>query len=203
VSAGPEELPTTDRGRATRQALLDAAESTIAEFGYERASVAEITRRAGVAQGTFYIYFPDKKSIFTELVRHLNRKVRAAAAVAVEGAGSRQEMERQGMRAFFEKVVEEPAIYRIIREAEFVDHDAYEAHYATLSAPYTRGLQAAMESGEIADDLDPELLSYILMGIAEFMGMKLVLWGNTVPEEAVFDQLMTFIERGLGRTETP
>lgn len=203
MSTSPDELPTTQRGRATRQALVDAAESTIAEFGYERSSVAEITRRAGVAQGTFYIYFPDKKSIFVELVRHLNHKVRAASAAAVEGAGSRQEMERLGFRAFFEKVAEEPAIYRVIREAEFVDHDSYESHYATLAAPYAKGLRAAIEAGEIADDLDPDLLAYILMGIGEFMGMKLVLWGQDFPEEAVFDQLMKFVERGLGRKESP
>lgn len=199
MSASPDELPTTDRGRATRQALLDAAEETIAELGYDRASVAEITRRAGVAQGTFYIYFRDKKSVFIELVRHLNHKVRATSAAAVAGLTTRQAMEREGLRAFFARVAEEPAIYRVIREAEFVDQDAYETHYATLAKPYTAGLRAAMEAGEIADDVDPELLSYILMGIAEFMGMKLVLWGKTVPEAAVFDQLMRFIERGLGR----
>jgi AcrR family transcriptional regulator len=199
VSVGPEEKPSTDRGRATRQAILDAAESAIAEFGYERASVAEITRRAGVAQGTFYIYFPDKKSVFAELVKHLNHKVRAASAAAVQGATTRQEMERQGFKAFFETVVEDPAIYRIIRQAEFVDSRAYAAHYETLAAPYTEGLRAAMAAGEIADDVDPELLAYILMGIGEFMGMKFVLWGQTLPEEAIFDQLMRFIERGLGR----
>lgn len=201
VEAG--NVPQTERGRATRQAILDAAEAVIAEVGFERASVAEITRRAGVAQGTFYLYFPDKRSAFVELVAHLNHKVRARAAAAVEGATSRREMERLGLRAYFEQVAEDPAIYRIIKEAEFVDQATHEAHYATLAKPYAEGLAAAMAAGEMPDDLDPEVLAYLLMGIAEFMGMKLVLWERGLPEEEVFDQVLTFIERGLGLGERP
>lgn len=199
----PIEEPQTERGRATRSAILDAAEATIAELGYDAASVAEITRRAGVAQGTFYLYFSDKRAVFTELVAHLNHKVRARSAAAVEGASSRLDMERLGLRAYFEQVAEDPTIYRIIREAEFVDEAAYQAHYATLAAPYAAGLRSAMDVGEIPDDLDPEVLAYILMGIAEFMGMKLVLWGSGLPEDEAFEQVMRFIERGLGVEESP
>ena len=62
----------TEKGRVTRQALLDAAEEVFGEYSYDRASIAEITRRAGVAQGTFYVYFPDKTAAFVELVHDLN-----------------------------------------------------------------------------------------------------------------------------------
>ncbi len=68
--------PVTPRGQRTRQKLLDAAEEIFGNKGYDKASVAEITQKAGVAQGTFYIYFPDKKAAFTELVRELNHLVR-------------------------------------------------------------------------------------------------------------------------------
>ncbi|MGA9595817.1 MAG: helix-turn-helix domain-containing protein, partial [Acidimicrobiia bacterium] len=61
-----QQTPPTAKGRATRQAILDAAEDVFGESSYERASIAEITRRAGVAQGTFYVYFPDKKAAFIE-----------------------------------------------------------------------------------------------------------------------------------------
>lgn len=65
--------PATRRGRQTRQKLLDSAEAVIGEKGYDHASIIEITQRAGVAQGTFYIYFPDKEAIFDGLVRDLTR----------------------------------------------------------------------------------------------------------------------------------
>lgn len=194
-------LPVTKRGRATRRAILEAAEATVAEFGYERASVAEITRRAGIAQGTFYVHFPDKKAAFLELVRHVNHEVRETGSRATEGLTDRAAMERAGFRAFFKRVLEEPSVYQIIRQSEFVDTDVHRSHYRTLAEPYTDGLRNAMESGQIANDIDPELLAYILMGIAEFMGMKMVVWENELPSQEAFDQLMTFILRGMGAKE--
>jgi len=49
--------PKTARGEATRRAILAAAEKVIGEKGYNDASIGQITSEAGVAQGTFYIYF--------------------------------------------------------------------------------------------------------------------------------------------------
>ncbi len=197
----PHPEPVTERGRATRQSLLDTAEAVFAEFGYERASVAEITRRAGVAQGTFYVHFADKKAAFLELVDHVNRQVRQASAEAIDGVAPRSEQERAGFSAYFQHVADDPALYRIIRQAEFVDDDAYQQHYRRIAVPYARRLQAAMDAGEVAGDLDPELLAYVLMGIGEFMGQKLVLWEHRIPGDEAFDQLMTFVMRGLGVEE--
>jgi AcrR family transcriptional regulator len=193
--------PTTDRGRATRQALLDAAEQVFAEHGFDGASIAEITRRAGVAQGTFYVHFPDKKAAFLELVGHVNHQVRETSAKAIAHVETRKEQERAGFAAFFRHVAADPAVYRIIRQTEFVDEEAYQRHYGRIAVPYSARLKKAMASGEIADDIDPELLAYILMGIAEFMGMKLVLWEHRLPESEAFDQMMRFILRGMGISE--
>jgi len=41
-----------------RADLLAAARAILAEKGLEAATVSEIVARAGVAQGTFYLYFP-------------------------------------------------------------------------------------------------------------------------------------------------
>ncbi|WP_459997644.1 TetR/AcrR family transcriptional regulator [Paradesulfitobacterium aromaticivorans] len=64
----------TSRGEATRQKLLAAAEEIFGTKGYFRTSVVDITIKAGVAQGTFYVYFPGKKDIFEELVKELSHK---------------------------------------------------------------------------------------------------------------------------------
>jgi AcrR family transcriptional regulator len=200
-AANTPDTPVTERGRATRQALLDAAEEVFGENGYDGASVAEITRRTGVAQGTFYVHFEEKNATFSELVRHVNHKVRANSAQAVAGLTDRVAMERRGFEAFFDFVQDHPGIYRIIRDAEFAAPEAHRYHYAKLAEGYQKGLAQAMESGEIADDIDPELLAYILMGIAEFMGARLESWSDRLPREQVVEQLMRFITRGLGATE--
>ena len=43
-----------EKSQETRRLLLAAAEERIRMSGYEQVSVAEITRAAGVAKGTFY-----------------------------------------------------------------------------------------------------------------------------------------------------
>ena len=98
--------PATARGEATRQKLLDAAEGEFGERGFVKASVSSITKRAGVGQGTFYLYFPSKEAILRELVRHMGRALRralaeATGAEATGGAEGRLELEKAGFRAFF------------------------------------------------------------------------------------------------------
>lgn len=56
---------------ARRRAILDAAKRIFAEKGFHDTSVSDIVREVGIAQGTFYLYFEDKKAIFTEIVDEL------------------------------------------------------------------------------------------------------------------------------------
>jgi AcrR family transcriptional regulator len=46
----------------TRKALIRAASEVIGEFGYDGASIGRITERAGLAQGTFYLYFDSRQA---------------------------------------------------------------------------------------------------------------------------------------------
>lgn len=52
---------------ARRQALVDAAADVFGERRYSAVSMAEIARRAGVAKGTTYLYFPTKETLFLDL----------------------------------------------------------------------------------------------------------------------------------------
>ncbi len=103
--------PATPRGEATRRRILDAAEAVFSEQGYYGASVAEDHRRAGVAQGTFYIYFHSKREIFVELVEDMGHQLRRAMRAGMVGATNRLEIERGGFAAFFNFVAEHPRIY--------------------------------------------------------------------------------------------
>lgn len=195
-SGSSENSPATARGRKTRQKVLDAAEAVFGEKGYDRASIVEITQRAGVAQGTFYVYFPDKKSVFTELVRKLSRELRRDIAAAVEGLSGRIEVERVGFRTFFTFTHQHQNFYKIIRQAEFVDEDLFRWYYRKLAEGYTEGLSRAMESGEVRS-LHVECLAYCLMGISDFLGMRWVLWNDEPPPDKVFESMFAFIRHGM------
>lgn len=191
--------PATARGRATRQALLDAAESVFGESRFDTASITEITRRASVSQGTFYVYFSSKKAIFSELVRHLGELARQQLREAVKDATSRLEREEQGLRAFVKFVDAHRNLYRIVRQAEFIDEAAYRDYYRRFADGYVAGLERAVEAGEVAA-VDVEALAYALMGISDFIGMRWVLWGPEsgaeVPE-SVIQAVLHLLHHGL------
>ncbi len=212
--------PRTSRGLATRQKLLDAAEHVFAEYGYVEASVTRITDRAGVGQGTFYLYFETKLDAFNELVEDLNHRVRTAMSAASAAATTRLESERAGFRAFFEFTATHPALYRIVREAEFVSPRALRMHYTRIVDGYIDGLRTAHASGEMGD-IDPTVAAWALMGVGEMIGMRWVLWGDShdhgdagsdadplasgtsaVPEH-VFEEMMRFIQGALRVPEQP
>ena len=188
----------SSRGLRTRRLLLEAAERIFAELGYHDASIVKITEAAGVGQGTFYLYFDGKKRIFDELVLDLNHRVRHAMTEASSQGTTRAERELLGFGAFFRFTGEHPALYRIIRQAEFVSPEILQLHYERLTEGYVAGLSQAMAAGEVAQG-DPEVLAWSLMGIGELVGMRWILWdGRTEMPENVFDELARILVRALG-----
>lgn len=191
--------PLSARGERTRRRLLDAAEEAFAALGYQEASIVKITEAAGVAQGTFYIYFEGKQQIFDELIADLNRRVRRAMSEGARQGRTRAEAERLGFLGFFRFTAEHPALYRIIRQAEWASPGAMHRHYATIAEGYTAGLREAMDAGDIAP-ADPEVVAWALMGVGELVGMRWILWEDgprQVPGH-VFEEMYAFIQRGLG-----
>ncbi|MGD9668595.1 MAG: TetR/AcrR family transcriptional regulator [Hyphomicrobiaceae bacterium] len=54
---------------AKRQRILKAALEVFSRHGFEAARLDEVARKAGVAKGTLYLYYPNKQAMFEALVR--------------------------------------------------------------------------------------------------------------------------------------
>jgi AcrR family transcriptional regulator len=170
------------RGIETRTKLIEAAEQVFGALGYHDASIVKLTEAAGVGQGTFYLYFASKKDVFDELIRDMNRRVRHAMKEASSRGRTRLEAELLGFGAYFRFTMDHPAIYRIIRQAEFVSPEMLEFHYAKLAEGYVEGLRESIARGEVGD-IEPEVTAWALMAAGEMLGMRYILWGNgSVPE---------------------
>jgi AcrR family transcriptional regulator len=191
----------TERGLRTRGRLLAAAEVVFLAHGFHDASVVKITERAGVSQGTFYLYFESKQQLFEELVTDLNRRVRKAMSDGAAKGRSRMESEILGFKAFFRFTAQHPALYRVIRQAELVSPAAQHLHYSRILEGYVQALTAARDAGEIGD-IDPEVTAWALMGIGEIIGMRWVLWeGRKQVPPKVIEEVGRLIERLLAPTE--
>jgi AcrR family transcriptional regulator len=169
--------PRTERGRRTLRKLLDAAAEEFGEKGFHEASVSSITRRAGMALGSFYTYFDSKDALFRALVADMSEKVRTSARSALHDGMGALEIERAALAAFLHFAAEHKEIYRIIDEAEFVDPASYREHYETIAARIADRLRAGANKGELRDGLG-ELEAWAVMGINVFVGLRYIVWGS-------------------------
>ncbi|MEU6991515.1 TetR/AcrR family transcriptional regulator [Streptomyces sp. NPDC046465] len=66
-----ERAPKQDRSRATRQKLLEAAVSCLAEHGWAGSTVSVVAERAGVSRGAAQHHFPTREDLFTAAVEYV------------------------------------------------------------------------------------------------------------------------------------
>ncbi|MGW4338571.1 TetR/AcrR family transcriptional regulator [Rhodococcus koreensis] len=76
----------TQRSASTRQALIDAAHDVFIEMGYFDARVSDIVKRADVAHGSFYTYFPSKREVFQAVVDQVGVLIANAVATQPDDA---------------------------------------------------------------------------------------------------------------------
>jgi len=190
--------PKTKRGAETQERILRAAEDCFSEKGYFQTVITDITGRADLAPGTFYIYFEDKLSVFRHLMTALSHKLKVRISVALESCSSRLEIEERGAREFFAFVAEHKGLFRIVWDAQFVDEEAFKAYYEGFATAYARRLGEAQGRGEVAD-VDLTALSYSLIGIINFIALKYSVFdGGAVPESAI-KTVVTLLSSGAIR----
>jgi AcrR family transcriptional regulator len=192
-----DKAPRTERGRRTRRAILDAAAVEFGSLGFHDASISGITRRAGVALGSFYTYFDSKDAVFRALVRDMSDQVRDHVAPAVRAAPDGLAAERAGLEQFISFVRGHKEIYRIIDEAEFVDPDSFRRHYQTTADRIEARLRAAAARGEVRADVG-DVHAWALMGMNVFLGLRFGVWDDGMTPDAVAEIVAGFLRDGLG-----
>ncbi|MCW3835086.1 TetR/AcrR family transcriptional regulator [Sphingomonas canadensis] len=194
ASAGKE--PRTARGRRTLRAILDAAAEEFGQKGFHEGSISGITRRAGVALGSFYTYFDSKDDVFRALVRDMSDQVREFVAPAMRDAASQISAEKAALSAFIRFAREHKEIYRIIDEAEFVDPESFRAHYATTADRIGKRLSAAAGRGEIRDDIS-EIHAWAIMGMNVFLGLRYSVWDEGVDPDEIAEAVGSLLAHGI------
>ncbi|MFD1033641.1 TetR/AcrR family transcriptional regulator [Sphingomonas hankookensis] len=189
--AGLDKAPRTERGRRTQRAILDAAAAEFGEKGFHDGSISGITRRAGVALGSFYTYFDSKDAVFRALVADMSAQVRDHVAPAIRSAEGRIAAERAGLLEFIRFVRTHKEIYRIIDEAEFVDPASFRRHYSTTADR----IAARISTGP--DDMQAEVHAWAIMGMNVFLGLRYGVWDEDRAPEEVADTVATLLARGI------
>jgi len=184
----PENAEPLTKGEKTRQAIFRAAERVLGQYGVNRANIAEITREAGVAQGTFYVHFESKSDLIEGFVKYINREMRRELQRVVVRTRDRRDAERVGILAFYEFLRQHREIYRVVPEFEMIGRDVSLWYYKKMAHGYIQGLEQGIQKGEVRD-IPVVFLARSLMGLTHFIGLKWIIW-NTDPQAEIPSQLL-------------
>ncbi|WP_313126260.1 TetR/AcrR family transcriptional regulator [Proteiniclasticum ruminis] len=191
-------LPKTKRGQKTLDNIVRAAEELFFEKGYHATSIIDITNEANIALGTFYIYFKDKYSLYKFLLLSYSHDIRKAIALDIKPSHTRFEAEKIGLKAFLVYIRDHKHVYNIIWESLYIDKTLFIEYYENFAGRYATGLVKAQEKGEVVD-VDTTILSYFLMGVSNFIGLKYVMFDEDKDDnlDEVVEKVMDILEAGM------
>lgn len=148
------------RGRKFEQ-VLEGARTVFMRDGFERASVDDIAREAGVSKATLYAYFPDKRLLFMEIAKAECRRQADEAEALITDDAPVTEVLRFAAEKLAAFITSEfgRRIFRVaVAEAETFPALAHEFYHSGPKLVHDRiahYLRCAAERGELAiDDID-------------------------------------------------
>ncbi|KAB2896991.1 MAG: TetR/AcrR family transcriptional regulator, partial [Burkholderiaceae bacterium] len=167
----PKRATRQERAENLRRKILAAAAKVVGEYGYADASIGRITDEAGIAQGTFYLYFESRQAIFDVLLPHVGAELLVYIGSKVRGAKNFLDVEERGFRAFFEYLRLNPGFFRVLNEAEVAAPVAHAEHLNLVMGRYVRSLKRSVDSGEIKNFEESELetLAYIFQSARSYL----------------------------------
>lgn len=102
-----------ERGRATRDQLVDVALQLFGSDGYENTSIEAVLRTAGVSRGSLYHHFPSKEALFGAVLERVQQDVTDGLAATAEAATGPADLLRRGGLAWIE-LAADPVVQRVM-----------------------------------------------------------------------------------------
>jgi AcrR family transcriptional regulator len=159
-------LPTTERGRQTRQRIVDAAAQVVSERGALGASLDEVGARAAASRSQLYHYFDDKTDLLQAVAEATNDGVLGGQAELFAGLGTWDGLVRWGdaLVALQEELGGKGGCPIANLLGQIGERD--DGIRAVLAGGFDRweasiraGLAAMVASGELRADADPDWLA--------------------------------------------
>jgi len=189
-----------------RNQLLDAATRVFAQKGYWSASITDIIRCAGVARGTFYLYFRSKRAVFLAIADNFRKEQRPFTQQTGPGEGPlTPENSRARIRAEFLEWLE---FYRhnldaaniVLRDASRIDPEAArkrEALRQAFRSNLAKNVARLQEAGIYHRKVSPEMAAHFLVGMFDEIAATCLQRGRKRDLPQLADQYVEFAFHGL------
>ncbi|MCH8815709.1 MAG: TetR/AcrR family transcriptional regulator [Chloroflexi bacterium] len=170
----------TESEPVRRAQLLRAARKVFRAKGYDGASVSEIVREAGVAQGTFYLYFPSKKDAAVSLRDGLMETMAQAVATAVESRTSFEDRLESMIAASFKVARKNTDLFKLVFIGADETHPELHSEspeHASLLRVTTDLFRDAVDAGEM-EGTDPEIAARLALGLLQHAMLEAFVFGE-------------------------
>lgn len=200
----PSALPSTTKGRGTRQRLKAAATKLFAERSYAAVRITDITEAAGLSPGAFYRYFEDRRELMLELLREVSLEAFDFTRSPMDELQPITSV-LETTRRYFEFYEQHRALFGLMVELSQADTDVAEIWATTQRNFYSRisrSLARGVHNGSVRPDLDLDLAAEMLGCMTELYAyQRFVLRSGALTERGVEDAVQTLAEiwiRGVG-----
>lgn len=185
------------RRQQTRRQIIRAAVELVLEKGYEAVTVQDITDRADLGRGTFYIHFKDKEDVLWSAIQDGLHETEAEAHRQFQD-GLPPQLEYYGYLNIFRHADRNRDLYRVMlgEQGSAVLTARVQAH---LAAEYER--DAAILPGKIYTDFD--LPKDVLIQIVTGAVIQLVSWWLETPNDYTPVQMAGMLYEALHNRKPP
>ncbi|MCP4291343.1 MAG: TetR/AcrR family transcriptional regulator [bacterium] len=189
----------SDGSKKTR--ILDSAVVEIAQRGYNQTTVARIAKRAGVADGTIYLYFKNKEEIlFSLFERAMGRFIETGRTRLNESLSASEKLKQ--IIELHLTLVGEDRDQAIITQVElrhslhFMDQLS-RAQVGEYLGIIGQVVVQGQETGEFRKDLDPVFAAKAIFGVLDEMATDWVLSHRNTRLESKAPSVVEFVLGGL------
>lgn len=198
---------TTSDKVSTRQNILDAAVRIFREKGFQKARISDIVSAAGLAQGTFYLYFKSKEDIAREICKSFMESL-THVFESDEDVFTSRTLEELRIR-LRRMLVEALSILQADAEAaeivlrEGIGHGGlFKELYEDLIFGFIRLLHGRLENSQARGLLhvpDPETTAVFIVSLVERSFFFFMVMRGTLDVEKIAEEMSLFILNGLAR----
>ncbi len=192
-----------------RNEILVAARDVFARKGYHQATIDDIVKAAGVARGTFYLYFEDKRAVFVDLVdRFAARIAMAISRIDTKPEGKAiGEQVKDNIRAVLTVALAERSMTKILFTDAIGLDPAFDrklsSFYDELVKRLTESLHLGQVLGIIADG-EPRVMAYMTIGALKELLYQMVTLGLAAESaDAMTEHVFSFISDGFLHVRPP
>jgi AcrR family transcriptional regulator len=187
-----------------RQQILNVARDVFAKRGYHTAKIEDIVAAAGIARGTFYLYFEDKRAIFEEIVDRTIARL-GMSIVRVDphdGARTVAGQVKDQIRRIVRILLEDRATTKILLSDALGVDPTFDRKLLAFYDEMSSLLEGSLTDGQalgIVRNGDVRLMAWLTMGALKETMFQIVQRGAEYDEDKLVDGTFAYFTGGYLR----